>query len=52
MRFSEHFLQTCGILKKAEAGEPLSMDEIALLYALPADSPGAFLFSGVSIIPG
>ena len=43
MRFSERFLQTCGILEKAEAGEALSMDEISLLYALPANSPEAYL---------
>ena len=35
--------QTWEILEKDEAGETLSMDEISLLYALPANSPEAFL---------
>lgn len=43
MRFSKRFLETCEILEKAEAGEVLSMDEISLLYALPANSPEAYL---------
>ena len=43
MRFSERFLQTCEILEKTEAGETLSMDEISLLYTLPANSPEAYL---------
>ena len=43
MRFSERFLQTCDILEKSEAGEALSMDEISLLYSLPANSPEAYL---------
>ena len=43
MAFTERFLKTCEILEKAEAGEALSMDEISLLYGLPANSPEAFL---------
>ena len=43
MRRSERFLQTCGILEKAEAGEALQMEEIRFLYSLPADSPEAYL---------
>ena len=43
MSMSARLLRTCEILEKAEAGEALSMDEISLLYALPANSPEAFL---------
>ena len=43
MNFSDRFLKTCEILEKAEANETLSMDEISLLYTLPANSPEAFL---------
>ena len=43
MKLPDRLLQTCEILEKAGAGETLSMDEIALLYALPANSEEAFL---------
>lgn len=43
MPFSERFLRTNEILEKAEAAEPLTPEEIGLLYTLPANSPEAFL---------
>lgn len=43
MGISARLLQTCEILEKAGAGETLSMEEICLLYTLPANSPEAFL---------
>lgn len=43
MSLPARLIQTCGILEKAETGEILSMDEISLLYSLPANSPEAFL---------
>ena len=43
MPLSARFLQTNEILEKAEAGERLSIEEITLLYTLPANSPEAYL---------
>ena len=42
MAFTAVFLKTCEILEKAEAGQDLSLDEISLLYGLPANSAEAF----------
>ena len=43
MGFSERFIRTNEIIEKADAGETLSMEDISLLYSLPANSPEAFL---------
>ena len=43
MNMPVRLMRTWEILEKDEAGETLSMDEISLLYALPANSPEAFL---------
>ena len=43
MILSEQFMQTVEILEMAAAGGALTMQETAKLYALPANSPGAYL---------
>ena len=43
MHFSNQFLRVNEVIEKADAGAPLSMEDVTLLYSLPANSPEAYL---------